>query len=98
MAKQEATRKSARILYRPVGLTSSVVGGLPAGIISKQGWRRATPGDRADPPTALESEYDPKEVLIAATLQGAIYSLVKTLIDRGGARAVQRWTGEWPGS
>src|SRR5665647_1722657 len=31
-------------------------------------------------------------------LQGAIYSLVKTLIDRGGARAVQRWTGEWPGS
>jgi hypothetical protein len=98
MAKQEETSKSARILYRPVGLTSSILGGLLAGIIFKQVWRRATPGDRSDPPTALESEYGLKEVLIAATVQGAIYALVKTLIDRGGARAFQRWTGEWPGS
>ena len=98
MAKQEETSKSARILYRPVGLTSSVVGGLLAGIVFKQVWRRASPGDRSDPPKALESEYDLKEILIAATVQGAIYSLVKTLIDRGGARVFQRWTGEWPGS
>jgi hypothetical protein len=97
MAKQEETSKSAKVLYRPVGLTSSILGGLLAGIIFKQVWRRATPGD-PDPPTALESEYDLKEILIAATVQGAIYSLVKTLIDRGGARAFQRWTDEWPGS
>jgi len=98
MAKQLETSRSARILYRPIGLTSSIVGGLLAGIIFKQVWRRATPGDHADPPTVLESEYDLKEILVAATIQGAIYSLVKTLIDRGGARAFQRWTGEWPGS
>ena len=66
-----------------------MVGGLLAGIVFKQVWRRASPGDRSDPPKALESEYDLKEILIAATLQWAIYSLVKTLIDRGGSRAVQ---------
>jgi hypothetical protein len=98
MAKQEKTSKSAKVLYRPVGLTGSILGGLLAGIVFKQVWRRATPGDRSDPPKALESEYDLKEILIAATIQGAIYALVKTLIDRGGARAFQRWTGEWPGS
>ena len=41
-----------------------------------------TPGDRSDPHKALESEYDLKPILIAATIQKAIYSLVKTLIDR----------------
>ena len=70
----------------------------PAGIFETAIWRRATPGDRSDPPKALESEYDLKEILIAATVQGAIFSLVKAVSDRGGARAFQRWTGEWPGS
>jgi hypothetical protein len=47
-------------LYPLVGLTRSVVGGLLAGIVFKQDWRRASPGDRSDPPNALESEYDLK--------------------------------------
>ena len=38
-----------------------------------------------------------REVLIAAAVQGAIFALVKAVIDRGGARAFERWTGEWPG-
>jgi len=97
MAQTQGATRSAKILYRPVGLTSSILGGILAGVIFKQVWRRAASGAHSDPPKALESEYGLKEVLVAATLQGAIYSLVKTLIDRGGARAFQRWTGEWPG-
>jgi hypothetical protein len=49
-----------------------------------------TPGDRSDPHKALESEYDLKQILIAATIQEAIYSLVKTLIDRGHASSSGR--------
>lgn len=88
---------SAKILYRPVGLVSSVIAGVVAGQVFKQVWKHATPGDEADAPKALESEYTMRDVLIAATVQGAIFALVKALVSRGGAKAFERWTGEWPG-
>jgi hypothetical protein len=93
----EEKHKSAKILYRPVGLVSSIVGGLVASRIFRLVYKRVAPGDREDPPKPLESEYTLREILIGALLQGAIYAVVKALIDRGGARVFQRWTGEWPG-
>ena len=89
---------TAKILYRPVGLISSILGGLVASAIFKQVWKRASPGDKPDPPTALQTEYPFKEILLAAAVQGVVYSVVKTVIDRQGARIFERWTGEWPGS
>lgn len=97
MNPQKQTSKSAKLLYRPVGLVGSVTGGLLASMIFKQFWKRATPGDRADAPQALESEYPLKEILIAAVIQGALFALIKTIVDRGGARLFERATGEWPG-
>ena len=49
--------------------------------------RRATSHSRgrSDPPKALESGYGFKPILIAVTTREAIYSLVKSLIDRGHA-------------
>ena len=92
-----STSKSAKILYRPIGLAGSVVGGLLANLVFKKVWQQSAPGDHPDPPDALETGHPLKEILLAAVLQGVIFSLVKTLIDRGGARAFQRWSGEWPG-
>ena len=97
MPTEKKTSTSAKVLYRPLGLTSSILGGVVAGQVFKQVWKRAAPGDRSDPPRALESEYRMREVLVAAAVQGAIFALVKAVIDRGGARAFERWTGEWPG-
>lgn len=95
-AKQPST--SAKILYRPVGLVSSVVGGLLASLIFKQVWKRISAGEDADPPGPLQSEYSFKEILVAAVVQGAIFSVVKAIIQRQGAKGFQRATGEWPGS
>lgn len=97
MRPEEKSSASAKILYRPVGLTSSIIGGIIAGQVFKQVWKRAAPGDADDAPKALESEYPMRQVLIAAAVQGAIFAVVKAAIDRGGARVFQRWTGEWPG-
>ena len=62
--------KSAKILYRPWGLISSLLAGLVAGSIFKTVWKHATPGDNQDAPKALESEYSLREVLIASALFG----------------------------
>ena len=97
MATKESST-SAKILYRPVGLMSSLIGGLIAGVLFKQVWKRAAPGEKTDPPTALQTEYPFKQILVAAAVQGAIFSVVKTVIDRQGARVFEKWTGEWPGS
>ncbi len=96
-AAEQPTSRSAKILYMPVGLVSSVLGGLVAGQVFKQVWKRATPTHTSDAPKALESEYSWGQVLAAAAAQGAVFALVKAAIQRGGARAFQRVTGDWPG-
>ncbi len=52
---EEDSSTSASILYRPVGLVSSLVAGVVAGQVFKQVWKHATPGEMTDAPGALES-------------------------------------------
>lgn len=97
-ARQQQSNKAAKVLYQPVGIASSIVAGVVAGQVFKLVWRRALPGDRQDTPDALESEYSLQEVLLGAVVQGAIFAAVKAAVSRGGARAFERWTGQWPGN
>jgi hypothetical protein len=94
---EQQSSTSAKILYRPLGIVSSLIGGVLAGSVFKQVWKHATPGDNQDAPRALESEYRLREILIASAVQGAIFATTKALINRGGARVFQKLTGEWPG-
>lgn len=90
-------RAAAKLLYRPFGLIGSLAGGALAGMVFKQVWKRATPGENADAPGALESEHRLREILMAAALQGALFALVKALVDRGMANVFTKFIGEWPG-
>ena len=85
----------AKALYTPVSIVFSVLGGLLAGAVFKQVWKRISREEES--PKALESEYGWKEILPAAALQGAIFALVKAMVQRGGAQGVRRLTGYWPG-
>jgi hypothetical protein len=97
MPSEEPGSRTAKLMYRPVGLVGGVVAGVIAGQVFKQVWKRLSKGEEGDAPKALESEYDVKEIVLAAAIQGAIFAVVKAVVDRGGARVFQRWSGEWPG-
>ncbi|MGO4258176.1 DUF4235 domain-containing protein [Marmoricola sp. RAF53] len=97
MRPERKSSKTAKILYRPWGLLASLLGGLVAGQVFQQVWKRLDPEASDDPPKPLQSEYRLRKVLAAAFIQGAIFAVVRAMIDRGGARAFERWTGEWPG-
>lgn len=95
MAHKKSTSTSAKLLYRPIGLLSGVISGAVAGLLFKQVWKLSPTND--DTPKALKADFPLREILIASAVQGALYAMVKALVDRGGARAFERVVGEWPG-
>jgi hypothetical protein len=84
-----------KILYKPVGMLVSVLGGLLAGAIFKRAWKIAARED--DAPKATDAQRSWREVLLAAALQGAIFAVVKAAVDRAAAEATRKLTGIWPG-
>jgi hypothetical protein len=84
-----------KVLYKPVSLVVSVLGGMLAGTIFKRVWKLAAGQDEA--PTATDARRGWPEVLAAAALQGAIFALVRAALDRGTAVGTRKLTGVWPG-
>jgi len=83
-----------RLLYKPFSIAFGVAGGVLAGLLFKQVWKRVAGEEQA--PEATSLDYGWGEVLAAAALQGAIFAVVKAAVDRGGAAGVRRLTGTWP--
>ncbi len=87
--------KAATLAYKPVSLVAGIAGGLVAGVIFKQIWKRVADEDEA--PEATDAAYGWGEVILAAAIQGAIFAGVKAVVDRGGASGFRKLTGVWPG-
>lgn len=84
-----------KLLYKPLSLLISVLSGVLAGAIFKKVWQLAAGEDEA--PEATDAQRGWREVLLAATLQGAIFALVKAAVDRGAAEGTRKLLGVWPG-
>jgi hypothetical protein len=84
-----------KFVYKLVSILVSVLGGILAGAIFKRVWRLAAQEEEA--PTATDVRRGWPEVLVAATLQGAIFALVRAALDRGLAEGTRKLTGTWPG-
>jgi hypothetical protein len=84
-----------KLLFKPLSLLVSVLSGILAGAIFKKVWQLAAREDEA--PEATDAQRGWREVLIAATVQGAIFGLVKAAVDRGAAEGTRKYLGVWPG-
>jgi hypothetical protein len=84
-----------KLLYKPVSILVSVLGGMLAAAVFKKVWKAASGEEEAPNPTDIRRGFG--EVLVAAALRGAIFSLVRAAVDRGAAEGTRRLTGYWPG-
>jgi hypothetical protein len=87
--------KGAKIAYRPIGLIGSLVASSIAAALFQQVWKKVAHED--DAPTAMQSEYSMREIVVASAIRGAIVAVVKAVISRAGARGFTKLTGAWPG-
>ncbi|MDQ3764093.1 MAG: DUF4235 domain-containing protein [Actinomycetota bacterium] len=85
----------AKLVYKPFGLLVSVAGGVVAAAAFTRVWTLLT--GHKDAPKATDQDHSWREVLLAASVQGAVFGLVKAAIDRGGATGFRKITGTWPG-
>jgi len=84
-----------KLVYRPLSMLVSIVGGILASAIFKRIWKLAPGEDEA--PKATDAGKNWPEVLVAAALQGAIFAVVTASVERLAATGTRSLTGTWPG-
>ncbi|MGE2833871.1 DUF4235 domain-containing protein [Mycobacterium sp. SMC-4] len=89
--------KISRSLYQPLSVATGVGGGLLAGAIFGQIWKRIGAND-PEPPDPKDLAQSTKTVMIAAAIQGLIVGIVRAMLQRAGAQGYQALTHELPPS
>ena len=84
-----------KLIYRPLSMVASVLGGLAASMLFRKIWKAIAGEEEA--PTADQPDRSWKEVASAAALQGAVAGGVGALVSRGSMRGFEKATGVWPG-
>ncbi|MGW3836762.1 DUF4235 domain-containing protein [Streptomyces microflavus] len=86
--------KASKLAYKPVGFALGAASGMIAGAAFKQAWKLIE--GEGDAPDALDQHRPWRQILLAAAVQGAIFSVVKAAVERSGAQATRHVTGTWP--
>ena len=87
--------KIARSLYTPLSVATGVGGGLLAGAIFGQVWKRVGEND-AEPPDPKDLSQSITTVITAAAVQGLIVGIVRAVLQRAGAHGYQAVAHEPP--
>ncbi len=76
----------------------SVISGLISGFIGKKVfslvWGLI---DDEEPPKAEDRDVDPRKLVLSLVIDGAVFAVVRGLVDHGMRTAFARSYGAWPG-
>jgi Protein of unknown function (DUF4235) len=84
----------SKILFTPVSIVSGLLAGLIASKLFEFIWGRFAHEEAPEPE---HREVSWPALLIAMTVEGAIFRLVRGLVNHGSRVVFQRATGSWPG-
>lgn len=83
-----------RFLFAPIG----ILAGLAAGFAAQKGFEKVWAiFDDHEAPEAEDREVSYPKLAAALILEGAIFRLVKGMVDRGARVGFASLTGSWPG-
>ena len=83
-----------KLLFTPIG----IVAGVLAGFAAQKGFERVWAiVDDEQAPEVEDREVSYPKLALALLLEGAIFRLVKGLVDRGARVGFASVTGSWPG-
>jgi len=83
-----------RFLFAPIG----ILAGLAAGFAAQKGFEKVWAiFDDHEAPEAEDREVSYPKLAAALILEGAIFRLVKGMVDRGARLGFASLTGSWPG-
>jgi hypothetical protein len=83
-----------KLLYKPFGLILGVLAGILGRKVFDFIWGRI---DDREVPEATTLEVTWRRTVAVAALEGAIYKVTRSAVDRSGAYAWHYLTGNWPG-
>jgi Protein of unknown function (DUF4235) len=85
---------ASKATYRALSIAASVAGGLLAGEVFNQMWKRVSDSD--EPPDPKDLDQSSRAVVTAAALQGLVFGVVRAVVDRLAARGYHAVTQESP--
>lgn len=83
-----------KLIFAPVSIVLGLIAGAIGGKIFERIWALV---DEEEPPKPEHREFSWPKLVAALIIEGAIFRLVKGLVDHGSRTSFAKLTGAWPG-